>query len=212
MFGLSRLRVAQLVLVVIAAVALSWNPKYPQDQLLQHIPTVLSVVLLIATARCIPLSNLSFSLLVAFLLLHIFAARWVYTFVPYDDWVERLFGFRPSQRFGWERNHFDRLVHFFFGLLTFVPFREIYGRIARPARGFASWFAVELILAASAAYELIEWGMAMLFAPDVAHRYLGQQGDAWDAHKDIALALAGALIAWLVATATAARGARAREA
>ncbi len=203
MLGLPRVQALQLLVVVITAAALSWNPRYPEDQALQHVPTALTVLMLVATARRCPLSNASFTLVTAFLLLHALAARWVYTFVPYDDWTERLLGFRLGARLGWRRNHFDRLVHFAFGLLLFVPFREAYGRLARPARGFASWFALELILAASVLYELCEWGAAMVFAPATADRYLGQQGDAWDAHKDVALGLAGGLAAWLLASALA---------
>jgi putative membrane protein len=36
-------------------------------------------------------------------------------------------------------------------------------------------------------------------APEFADRYLGQQGDAWDAHQDMALAAVGAVISVIVA-------------
>ena len=203
MLGLPRVQAAQLAVVVAAAVVLSWNPRWPRDMALQHVATALTVVLLVASARRCPLSNTAFTLTALFLLLHVFAARWVYTFVPYDDWTEQLFGFRLGASLGWRRNHFDRLVHFAFGLCMFAPFREAYARLARPGRGWASWFALELIVAASVLYELCEWGVAMVFAPDVADRYLGQQGDAWDAHKDVALGLAGGLLAWILWSAAA---------
>ncbi|MEM7305407.1 MAG: DUF2238 domain-containing protein [Planctomycetota bacterium] len=193
--GFSRYQGVLFVAFVMATLVLSWNPRYPEDQVLQHIPTVLSALLLVATARRLPLSNASFTLFIAFLLLHVVGARWVYTFTPYDDWTEALFGVRLGEELGWRRNHFDRFVHFSFGLLCFYPFREVLARLARPRRGWASWFALELILAASLAYELIEWSMALIFAPETADRYLGQQGDAWDAHKDSALAALGGVIA-----------------
>lgn len=45
-----------------------------------------------------------------FLALHTIAARWIYSFVPYDDWTDAVFGVRLSEAFSWERNHFDRLA------------------------------------------------------------------------------------------------------
>lgn len=211
MLGLPRPQAALLALVVAVGLIMAWHPLYPHDQTIQHVPTVLTVTLLAASARRCPLSNLSFTLVALFLLLHIVAARWVYTFVPYDAWTERLFGFRLGAELGWRRNHFDRLVHFAFGLLLFVPFREVYARLARPRRGWASWLALELILAASVLYELCEWAVALLVAPDKAYRYLGQQGDAWDAHKDIALALLGGAVAWLTTRLAAAARAGAAD-
>lgn len=37
-------------------------------------------------------------------------------------------------------------------------------------------------------FELAEWLGAVTLAPDFADSYLGQQGDAWNAHKDMGLA------------------------
>ncbi len=45
----------------------------------------------------------------------------------------------------------------------------------------------------SKVYELIEWWFAIAMSPENAELYNGQQGDAFDAHKDMALALAGAI-------------------
>ncbi|RAS64581.1 putative membrane protein DUF2238 [Lentzea atacamensis] len=51
-----------------------------------------------------------------FLALHTISARWIYSFVPYDDWTDTVFGVRLSEAFSWERNHFDRLVRFAYGV------------------------------------------------------------------------------------------------
>jgi putative membrane protein len=42
---------------------------------------------------------------------------------------------------------------------------------------------------------LIEWGASIVLGGDLGQAYLGTQGDVWDAHKDMALAALGALIA-----------------
>jgi uncharacterized membrane protein YjdF len=49
------------------------------------------------------------------------------------------------------------------------------------------------------AYEVIEWLAAEAFGGDLGTAYLGTQGDGFDAPKDMALAVAGSLVAlaWL---------------
>lgn len=96
---------------------------------------------------------------------------------------------------GWERNHFDRLVHFSYGLLLAYPIREIFLRVAN-VRGFWGYFLpLDVAMSTSMIFELFEWGAAVLFGGDLGMAYLGTQGDIWDAHKDMALASLGALIA-----------------
>ena len=111
------------------------------------------------------------------------------------DWTATLFGVRLSEVFGFERNHYDRLVHFGYGLLFAFPIREFCIDYLRISRRLASYIAIEFTMATSMIYELIEWGIAMGLAPEAAERYNGQQGDIWDAHKDMALASLGAIIA-----------------
>jgi putative membrane protein len=52
-----------------------------------------------------------------------------------------------------------------------------------------------LLMSTSMLYELIEWGTSVVFGGDLGQAYLGTQDDEWDAHKDMALASLGALIA-----------------
>lgn len=102
---------------------------------------------------------------------------------------------------GWKRNHFDRLVHFSYGLLLAYPIREVFLRVAN-VRGFWGYFLpLDLTMSSSMMFELFEWGAAEYFGGNLGMAYLGTQGDVWDAHKDMALASLGALIAM---TATAA--------
>ena len=102
---------------------------------------------------------------------------------------------------GFERNHFDRLVHFSYGLLLAYPIREVFLRIA-DAKGFWGYFLpLDVVMSTSMLYELIEWAAAVGFGGELGQAYLGTQGDVWDAHKDMALASCGALLAM---TATAA--------
>ena len=169
-------------------------PPYLQYLLMQHVPTVLSVMLLAYLSNRLTISRLSFSLIILFLCLHTLGARYLYSYTPYDVWSEALLGINLSETFGFERNHYDRLVHFSYGLLLVVPVQEFERRYLRLSLAVSSVLAVEFIIATSAAYELIEWLIAVVFTPNWAEQFLGQQGDIFDAQKDTALATAGSLI------------------
>ncbi len=179
---------------------------YPEQTYLQHIPTVLALAALALLAKRDPLSNASFTCLILFLLLHILGARYIYSYVPYDRWAQGLFGADLTSTFGFQRNHYDRVVHFAFGLLWVRPVREVCERWFRVPPKFARYTAFEFVLAFSLLYELFEWGLTMVLSPQDAAAYNGQQGDIWDAHKDMSLAMLGALLG-LALTARAARGA-----
>ena len=46
-----------------------------------------------------------------------------------------------------------------------------------------------MIQTGSMIYELFEWLLTIVMTPDAADNYNGQQGDMWDAQKDMAMAL-----------------------
>ncbi|HWM89634.1 MAG TPA: DUF2238 domain-containing protein [Thermoanaerobaculia bacterium] len=189
--------VYQKTLLAAAAVLMvlsSFGAPYPEQMYLQHIPTVIALALLAVTSRRYPLSNAAFACLTVFLLFHILGARYIYSYVPYDRWSRTLFGADLTSTFGFRRNHYDRVVHFAFGLLWVRPVREICARWFRIPPKFARYTAFEFVLAFSLIYELFEWGLSMLLSPHDAEAYNGQQGDIWDAHKDMSLAMVGALL------------------
>lgn len=146
-------------------------------------------------------SRVSATLIFLFLALHSLGAHYTYSLVPYDAWSERLTGHALNPLLGWQRNNFDRLVHFCYGLLLAYPLREVFLRVAQ-ARGFWGYFLpLDVTLSTSALYELIEWAAATAFGGELGAAYLGTQGDIWDAHKDMALAGLGALIAMVAIAA-----------
>ena len=176
-------------------VALAISPSDRADWALENALVVLFVPALLASLRWFPLSRLSWTLILLFLALHTVGAHYTYAEVPYDAWSEALLGVRLNDLLGLERNHFDRLVHFSYGLLLAYPMREVFLRVA-DARGFWGYFLpLDLTLSTSAVFELIEWGAAELFGGDLGVAYLGTQGDMWDAQKDMALAGLGAAVA-----------------
>jgi putative membrane protein len=183
------------------------RPPHLQDFVLEHILTVAAVVFLCVTFRRFRLSNVSYTTIFLFLSLHVVGAHYTYSEVPYENWLRTLGGWLGRDglslqaAFGWERNHYDRLVHFTFGLLMAYPVREIFIRIAR-VRGFWGYYLpLDVMMSFSMLYELLEWAIAVIIAGDVGQSYLGTQGDEWDAHKDMALASLGALLTMLLTAA-----------
>jgi putative membrane protein len=190
-----------LVLFVVAWAVSCIRPPYPSELILQHIPTVLAVVGLVLADHRWRFSLATFASLVAFLSLHLLGARYLYSNVPYDGWATALTGQEISARFGWERNHYDRLVHVAYGLLLVGPFRESLVRGAGVRGGWSHVLAIACVLATSAGYELLEGLVAVTLSPEEAEAYNGQQGDLWDAQKDMALALAGSIVGTALAMA-----------
>ena len=147
-------------------------------------------------------SNSSYFLFTLFLSFHLVGAHYTYAETPFGFWMQDLFGF--------ERNHYDRLVHFLFGLLLAWPMREILLRKSGVSVAWSYYIAVNCVLAFSAIYEILETIAAMIVSPELGAAYLGTQGDEWDAQKDALLAFVGAVIAmlatWLIARRTGATG------
>jgi putative membrane protein len=186
-------RILALFLVVWAVTC--WNVSYPIEYFaMQHGPTAMAAVALIAADRKLRISRFSFALVIAFLALHLVGARYLYSNVPYDDWSQKILGFRIGEQMGFERNHYDRLVHFCFGVLLVYPLWELFARHARITGWWAGVLAICVVLAAGTVYELIEWATAMTFAVDSVEAYNGQQGDVWDPQRDMAFAAAGAIL------------------
>ena len=80
-----------------------------------------------------------------------------------------------------------------------LPAREALTRHLGLGWRTALYIAVESVLAVSLLYEVLEWLFTLGMAGATADRYNGQQGDLWDAQKDMALAALGACAAaaWL---------------
>lgn len=195
---MQRLPLVLLSLFLLIATALGIAPHHRSDWALENVLTLVVVLLLVFTHKRMRFSNISYVLIFLFLVLHEVGSHYTYSEVPYDAWFEQLTGTTLSELCGFERNHFDRLVHFAYGFLLAFPFRELFVRVAE-ARGFWGYFLpLDVIMSTSMLYELIEWGAAMVVGDGLGQAYLGTQGDVWDAHKDMLLATLGALIALVI--------------
>ncbi len=171
-------------LLIWAAMAVS--PFDRRDWFLENILAVALVALLAATYRIFSFSTLSYGLITIFLTLHTVAAHYTYSEVPAGSWLKEFLAL--------ERNHFDRLAHFLFGLLMTYPLRELLVRTV-PLGGFWGFvLPVAVLLALSGLFEIVESWVAQVVSPELGHAYLGTQGDIWDAQKDMTAALCGAIL------------------
>lgn len=195
-----RRRYLQVLLILFALewLVLAYAPLDREAWLLENILAVLLLFLIIGTHKAFPLSRISYTLIFLFMALHEIGSHYTYAKVPYETWWQSAFGHGLNEAMGFERNHFDRLVHFSYGLLLAYPIREVFIRIAG-VRGFWGYFLpLDLTMSTSMIFELFEWAVAEVFGGALAMDYLGTQGDVWDAQKDMALASLGALLAMLV--------------
>lgn len=175
-----------LWLVVWVACAIS--PHDRTDWLLENLLTFAGVGFLAGTFRWFRFSDRAYVLITIFMVLHAIGGHYTYSEVPIGYWLKDWLGL--------ERNHFDRVVHFSFGLLMLRPMREIgFRNDPHLGRWAKLYFCTAGVGLWSMVYEVIEWVVATIVDPSAGTAYLGTQGDVWDAQKDMGLALLGAFIA-----------------
>jgi len=157
------------------------------DWLLENLLVLIYGALLVATYRTFSFSNLSYGLFGVFLSLHLVGAHYTYAETPIGFWLQDALDL--------SRNHYDRIVHFAFGLLIAYPFREVLIRAAGLRPAWSYLMVMIAVLGFSGFYEALEGIVAVIVSPELGAAYLGTQGDEWDAQKDTALAFAGSVVA-----------------
>ena len=166
------------------------GPLDRRDWFLENLLVFTYAAVLILSYRKFTFSNLSYGLFTVFLTLHLVGAHYTYSEVPFGYWLQ--------QALDLSRNHYDRIVHFAYGLLIAYPFREILLRAARVNVQWSYFLSVTAVLAFSAFFEILEAVVAIIVSPELGAKYLGTQGDEWDAQEDMLLAFLGAILAMLV--------------
>ena len=165
------------------------EPVSQGDWLLENYLVFLFLPLILLLGHYFELSKVSYTLIALFGILHVIGSHYTYSLVP--------FGYILQRWFGAERNMYDRMVHFAFGFLLAYPIREAFLRIAK-VRGFWGYYLpLDVTLAMSAVYEIVEWIVAARVNAKAGLAFLGSQGDVWDAQKDMLLAGCGAMLAML---------------
>ena len=162
-----------LLFAVVTQLALAIAPHDRADWALENALVLAFGAALLITRRWFVFSRVSYTLIFLYLCLHAIGAHYTYSLVPYDEWWRALTGHGFNAMVGWERNNFDRVVHFSYGLLLAYPIREIFLRVVE-VRGFWAYFLpMDVTLSTSALYELLEWGAAATVGGDLGAAYLG---------------------------------------
>lgn len=194
------------IIIIFIIISCINAPKYAYDGgalILQHLGTVLLLVPLIMDLKVshvdYQIKPITYICYVSFICLHIIGARYLYSNVPYDVWAKKIFNLNILTDGIVHGNKYDRLVHFAFGLLA-MPLSIHYSkRLIKSDRLLSVMlFAWCVIQTLSMMYEIFEWFLSYILSEEGTEGYNGQQGDNWDAQKDMMLALIGSSISSLI--------------
>lgn len=185
------LKLAAAGVLLLALLALSGAHPYDRlTWLLEVLPVIVVLPLLWFTRTHYPLTALLYVAIFLHAVVLMTGGAYTYARVP--------LGFYLSDLFDLDRNPYDKIGHFFQGLVPALAVREILLRGAYVhGRRMLAFIVVCVVLAISATYELIEWGAALALGQG-ADEFLGTQGDIWDTQSDMFCALLGAVTALLL--------------
>ena len=174
------------VLIVFAIGAI--NPVYRDVWIAESLLIFLFVPILIITYRKFKFSNTSYVLIAIFSILQILGSHYTYSEVPLGFWLKELLNL--------SRNHYDRIVHFLWGALLYLPVFEIYSKnILTKSRTFFYYLMPAAILVSlGALFEVGEWIIVRNVGIEEGVSYFGAQGDIWDTQKDTFLQMIGSFI------------------
>lgn len=190
---MSKTEVEFRVLICVALAALGLSALGPSDALtwfLESVPVMIGIPILIFKRTSFALTPLTMRLLTFHALVLLVGAYYTYAEVPVGFWF--------ADQFDLARNHYDRFAHVVQGFVPAILAREILLRKTPLRPGVWLFVLVSCVcLAFSAFYEMIEWWSAII-GGDSAGAFLGAQGDIWDSHWDMFMALIGSILAQLV--------------
>ena len=192
-FGENRLLQVLCAAMALVIVVTGYRPEKVFDWWLENIAALTFVAVLAVTYRRLPLSNLSYVLIFVYLSLHEWGAEYKYSDVPLGEWM------KPWLHT--TRNHYDRVMHFSYGLLLSYPMQEWFMRVVGVTNKWRYLLPLESTLAFSACYEMAEAFMASILTPERGEEFVGMQGDMWDSQKDMMMAGLGAVTAMVVLAA-----------
>ena len=173
-----------------AVIALAaWRPDTFFDFFLENGCVAVFLLTLIVTYRKMPLSGLSYLLILVYLSIHEWGAHYKYSDVPLGEWMKPWLHTK--------RNMYDRVAHFSFGLLLSYPFQEVLMRSVGVKSRWRYILPVEATLSFSAIYEILEAGAAMVLTPERGEEFVGMQGDMWDSQEDMLMAGLGSVVAMI---------------
>lgn len=151
----------------------------------ENILFLIFLPILVFTYKKFQFSSLSYTLMFIFLILQTIGSKYGYSNVPFI--------------FDSVRNHYDRVVHFLFGVVFYLPLYELVTKKLKLKGIWSHFFVFTILFSMKGIYEILEWGYVMVTQGSSGSiAFLGAQGDAWDAQKDMFLGGIGAIITGVV--------------
>lgn len=178
------------ILVPILLFTLIMSPEGRLNWLLETGPGLIGIAVLAGTFRRFPMSRWIYVCVFLHVLVLTYGAYYTYALTPLGNWARDTFHL--------SRNPYDRLGHFVQGFFPAFIIREVLLRLTPLRRGgWLNFLTGSVALAISACYEFIEWWSALLLDPEGGDKFLGTQGDIWDAQWDMFMCLIGATVAMI---------------
>lgn len=179
------------VLTPVLLLTLLTSPAGRLNWVLEVGPGLIGMVVLASTFRRFPMSRWVYVCVFLHVLVLTYGGYYTYALTPLGNWVRDTFAL--------SRNPYDRLGHFVQGFFPAFIIREVLLRLTPLRRGgWLNFLTGATALAISAFYELLEWWAALALDPEGGDKFLGTQGDIWDAQWDMFLCLCGAVVAMVV--------------
>jgi putative membrane protein len=178
------------ILLLIYTIIFIWSVIDPLDfdvWVVEAITSFITVgILVLLYIRGTRFSPLAYILMSVFPIMHIIGAHYTFAEVP-SQWL--------SDLLNTDRNMYDRVAHFSvgfyaYGIIEYIRMKKLSNNL-----WLTYTYALFVIMAVAAAYELFEWQYAIMSDPSAGIAILGSQGDIWDAQKDILSDTFGAVLA-----------------
>ena len=186
----------QTILLIAAAlltIALCVSAIHPYDRptwIMEVMPVLIGLPVLAFTYKRFPLTTLLYGLIFLHALILIAGGTYTYARVPVGNWVQDWLTLA--------RNPYDKLGHFWQGLVPAMVAKEIFVRgNCVIGKKMVAFLSICVAMAISAWYELIEWWAALIMGQG-ADEFLGTQGDQWDTQSDMWMAFLGATVAMVL--------------
>lgn len=176
-----------LFLLVLLLVWSTINPLEYFTWFLEVLPAILGVLVLLFTYKNFSFTKLVYSLIFIHCCILIIGGHYTYAEVPLFNWIK--------ETFHHTRNNYDKVGHFLQGFVPAMIVREVLIRKhVVVKKGWLSFLVVCVVMAISATYEFIEWGVS-ISTGEGGNAFLGTQGYIWDTQSDILYATIGGILA-----------------
>jgi putative membrane protein len=171
---------------LIGFVLLAIKPHDRADWALENLFPISQLIAVVISYRYFRFTRISYYMIFFYLFVQSWGGHFTYAEAAPFNWVR--------DHFHLARNHYDRVAHFMLGFLLAIPIKEILMQFVIASRRWLNFITAAIVLAIGAFYELIEWWLALIAAPELGDKFLGTQGDIWDTQWDMFLALVGTVV------------------